>query len=314
MKYSGVGGQAVLEGVMMKNEDRYAVAVRKADGEIVIKKDSYTPVCKELGLRKLPFIRGSFQLIDSLRLGMDTLEYSASFDEEVESSEPGFLEKHFSKETADKITMALAVVLALIMSLGLFMVLPVLITALFRPIISSRFGISLLEGIGRVLLFVGYIFLISRMKEIRRVFMYHGAEHKCINCIEHGLPLTVENVRASSKEHKRCGTSFMLFVMMISIFVSIFLPTEILWLRVLTRLLMLPVVVGVSYEFIRLAGRSEGKLADILSRPGLWLQGLTTREPDDAMIEVGIASVEAVFDWKEWQREELGITCPGEEA
>ena len=314
MKYSGVGGQAVLEGIMMKNRETYAVAVRLPDGEIRIREEQLkekTALGKRL--RRIPFIRGIFSLVDSLVLGMSTLEYSASFFEEEEETKPGLVEKKLGKEAADKLTMGFSVVLALVLCLGIFMVLPVFLTSRLKAVVSSGLTVSLVEGVLRVLLFVGYIWLISRMKDIRRVFMYHGAEHKCINCIEHGLPLTVENVRSSSKEHPRCGTSFLLFVMIVSVAVSIFLPKEILWQRLLSRLLMLPVVVGISYEFIRLAGSSDSAFARIMSKPGLWLQGLTTREPEDDQIEVGIRSVEAVFDWKRWQREELGI-MPEENA
>ena len=314
MKYSGVGGQAVLEGIMMKNRETYAVAVRLPDGEIRIREEQLKEK-NALGkrLRRIPFIRGIFSLVDSLVLGMSTLEYSASFFEEEEETKPGLVEKKLGKEAADKLTMGFSVVLALVLCLGIFMVLPVFLTSRLKAVVSSGLTVSLVEGVLRVLLFVGYIWLISRMKDIRRVFMYHGAEHKCINCIEHGLPLTVENVRNSSKEHPRCGTSFLLFVMIVSVAVSIFLPKEILWQRLLSRLLMLPVVVGISYEFIRLAGSSDSAFARIMSKPGLWLQGLTTREPEDDQIEVGIRSVEAVFDWKRWQREELGI-MPEENA
>ena len=232
------------------------------------------------------------------------MEESEANQEKAEKK-PSFWERKLSPETIEKLTMGVAVVLAIFMSVGLFMVLPVFLAGLFRGVIDSPLGIAILEGVGRVAMFVGYVSLISLMKEIRRLYMYHGAEHKCISCIEAGLPLTVENVRKSSKEHKRCGTSFMLFVMMVSIFVSIFIRTDTLWLRALTRLCFLPVVVSLSYEFIRLAGNSDGFLPSLLSKPGLWLQGLTTKEPDDDMIEVAIAAVEAVFDWKSWQETEL---------
>ncbi len=309
--YCGVGGQAILEGIMMKNGDRAAVAVRMQDGSVHIDTRDVKSICGDSKAAKLPFLRGPINFIDSLVLGIRTIEESADLliteEERAEAGtkekKPGFWDKFLTEKQQKDIGTALTVLFAVVFSLGLFMVLPVFIAGLLRPLISSAFGISLLEGLLRVAMFVIYIWLISLMKDIRRVFMYHGAEHKCINCIEHGLPLTVENVRACSKQHKRCGTSFMLFVMIISIFVSLFLPHEVIWLRALSRLLVLPVVVSVSYEFIRLAGRSDSAFANILSKPGLWLQGLTTREPDDTMIEVGIASVEAVFDWKAWQAE-----------
>ena len=262
MKYSGVGGQAVMEGILMRNADRVAIAIRKTDGEIELKEEKYRTVGGSDRLRKIPFVRGPFLMIDSLKLGLGAIQYSASFFMEEEEEKQSFLEKHFSKETADTITTVLTVVLALGLALALFLVLPVLIAGWLRPLISSRFGISLIEGLLRVGIFLLYVWLISRMKDIRRVFMYHGAEHKCINCIEHGLPLNVGNVRVSSRFHKRCGTSFLFFVMIISIFVSIFLPTEVIWQRLLTRLLLLPVVVSLSYEFIRLAGSSDNPVSN----------------------------------------------------
>ena len=198
--------------------------------------------------------------------------------------------------------MGATVIFALALAVGLFIVLPTVLVKLLRRVISSGIGISLLEGLIRMTIFVGYLAVISRLKDIRRVFMYHGAEHKCINCVEHGMPLTVENVKKSSRFHKRCGTSFILFSLLVSILVGIFLPKEPLLLRIGTKLVALPVILSLSYEFIRLAGSSENAFVSALSKPGLWLQRLTTREPDDSMIEVGIASTEAVFDWESWEK------------
>ena len=328
MKYSGVGGQAVLEGVMMRNGSIYAVAVRKPDGGIAVKNEKQKER-SEFGerCRKIPFVRGVIAFVDSLSLGLKTLEYSASFlEEEEEAAEKakaaageGTAEKTSRKnsEKKDGMMMAASLVLAAALCVGLFILLPMFLVSLLRPIVQSRFLISLLEGILRVAIFLVYIVLISKMKDIRRVFMYHGAEHKCINCIEHGLPLDVSHVRASSRQHKRCGTSFLLFVMLVSVFVGIFLPKDILWQRLLSRLIMLPLVMGISYEIIHWAGSTDSKFADVMSKPGLWLQKtFTTREPEDDMIEVGIASVNAVFDWKAWQEKELGIVfeedAPGE--
>lgn len=200
--------------------------------------------------------------------------------------------------------MDLTVAFSIVMAVAIFMVLPYFAAALLRKVIVSDTLLALIEGGIRLLLFIGYILLISRMKDIQRVFQYHGAEHKCINCVEHGLELNVENVRGSSKEHKRCGTSFMLIVMIVSIIFFIFIRVESPILRVVFRIALVPVIAGVSYEFIRLAGRSENKLVLALSRPGMWMQGLTTSEPDDDMIEVAIAAVEAVFDWRTWQGRE----------
>ena len=317
MRYSGIGGQAVLEGVMMRNQSDYAVAVRTPDGSIAVKEEKLKEK-SEFGLkcRKVPLVRGVIAFVDSLTLGMKTLEYSASFlDEEEEKAEKKDEEasaadgKASAKkaETKESMMMLTSILLAVALCVGLFILLPMFLVSLLRPVIQSRFLISLLEGLLRVAIFLAYIAAISQLKDIRRVFMYHGAEHKCINCIEHGLPLDVEHVRASSKEHRRCGTSFLLFVMLVSVFVGIFLPKDILWQRLVSRLVMLPVVMGISYEIIHWAGSTESKFAEVMSRPGLWLQGFTTKEPEDDMIEVGIASVNAVFDWKAWQAKELGI-------
>ncbi len=306
-KSSGIGGQAVMEGIMMKNKDVYAVAVRKTDGEIVVKKEEDKGIIKSSFLTKTPFVRGVFNFIDSMVLGMKTLTYSASFfDEEVTKEEETTDKKADLKET---LIMAATVILALILAIGLFMVLPYFISAGIRKLefIKSEGLLIIIEGIIRIGMFIGYVFLVSFMKDIQRVFMYHGAEHKCINCIEHGLELTPENVMKSSKEHKRCGTSFLLIVMIISVFlfmtVKVFLPFTSLWANVGVRILLLPVIAGISYEFIRLAGRSENKIVTILSKPGLWLQKLTTREPDYDMTEVAIAAVEEVFDWKAYLAE-----------
>lgn len=300
MKSSGIGGQAVMEGVMMKNADKYAVAVRKSDQTIEVQTNEFKSVVSNKKLTKIPFIRGVFNFIDSMVLGMKSLTFSASFFEEegeVESKADQFMEKVF-KDKADKIIMSVTVCFSIVIAVGLFMILPYFISDLFRKIILSDMAIAAIEGVIRLALFIGYICLISLMKDIQRVFMYHGAEHKCINCIEHGMELNVENVRKSSKQHKRCGTSFMLIVIVISIIFFLFIRVDSPILRVVVRILLVPVIAGVSYEFIRLAGNSENAIVTILSKPGLWLQNLTTREPDDSMIEVAIASVEAVFDWK----------------
>ena len=314
MKYSGIGGQAVLEGVMMRNQKNYAVAVRKPDGEIAVKKEEIPERSAQgAACRKIPFLRGVFAFVDSLTLGMKTLEYSASFLEEEEAktksetAEKTEKEAKKEKKGAEDMTMLVSILLAAALCIGLFILLPMFLVSLLRPVIQSRFLISLLEGLLRVVIFLAYIAVISQLKDIKRVFMYHGAEHKCINCIEHGLPLDAEHVRASSREHRRCGTSFLLFVMLVSVFVGIFLPKDVLWQRLVSRLVMLPVVMGISYEIIHWAGSTGSKLAEIMSQPGLWLQNFTTKEPEDAMIEVGIASVNAVFDWKAWQEKELGV-------
>lgn len=195
------------------------------------------------------------------------------------------------------------VIFSIVLAVGIFMILPYYISQIFQRFITSQMLLALIEGVIRLTIFIGYVVLISLMKDIRRVYMYHGAEHKCINCIEHGMDLTVENVRKSSKQHKRCGTSFMLIVMLISILFFMFIQVDSRILRLLLRVILIPVIAGVSYEFIRIAGRSDNAVINLLSKPGMWLQNLTTREPDDEMIEVGIASVEAVFDWKSYVEE-----------
>ena len=296
MKYSGIGGQAVMEGVMMKNDSHYAVAVRKPDEQIEIKVDEYKGFGGKLRIKKWPIFRGIFAFIDSLYLGMSTLMFSASFFEEEEST---------TEKKDDSLAMGATVALSVLMALAIFFVLPYGLSTLFSKVIDSDMLVALIEGVIRMLIFVGYVVLISFMEDIKRVFMYHGAEHKCINCIEHGLELNVENVKASSKQHKRCGTSFLIIVMLISIIFFMFIRVDSKVLRLVLRLILIPVIAGVSFEFIRIAGRYDNKLVNIISKPGMWMQNLTTKEPDDKMIEVGIASVEAVFDWKKWQKEEL---------
>lgn len=296
MRYSGIGGQAVMEGVMMKNQDKYAVAVRKPDREIVVEVAEYNGLPINKKIKNMPILRGVFNFIESLVLGMKTLMFSASFFEDEEDAAPK------TKQQEDAM-MGGTVVLSIVLAVGIFMILPYFISLFFQRLITSQIALALLEGVIRLAIFVGYVAAISLMPDIRRVYMYHGAEHKCINCIEHGLDLTVENVRKSSKEHKRCGTSFLLIVMLISIVFFMFIRVDNGILKVLLRILLIPVIAGVSYEFIRLAGRSDNAIVNVLSKPGLWLQHLTTKEPDDEMIEVGIASVEAVFDWRSYVEE-----------
>nr|WP_044294620.1 DUF1385 domain-containing protein [Robinsoniella peoriensis] len=311
MKSSNIGGQAVMEGVMMKNADRYAVAVRKPNDEIVVKVEDYKSIIKNKKILSLPIVRGVFNFVDSMVLGMKTLTYSASFFEEDEEAEPTKFDKALEKATkgkGDSLLMGITVTLSIILAVGLFMVLPYFISLFFHKFTDSMTLIAIAEGVVRILLFLGYILLISRMKDIQRVFMYHGAEHKCINCIEHGLELNVENVLKSSKQHKRCGTSFLLIVMVISVIFFIFIRVDSPVLRVVVRILLVPVIAGVSYEFIRLAGRSDNGFVTMLSKPGMLLQNLTTREPDAKMAEVAIASVEAVFDWKAYLAENFGMS------
>ena len=311
MKSSNIGGQAVLEGIMMKNGAKYAVAVRKPDGEIEVKTEEYKSIVKWEKLNKIPFVRGIFNFIDSLVLGMKTLTYSASFFEE--ETDVVLTEEEATKQKKkEDIIMAVTMVVSLVIAMGLFMVLPYFVSNLFAGVIKSRFLRTVLEALVRVALFVGYVLAISKMKDIQRTFMYHGAEHKCINCIEHGMELTVDNVRNSSKQHKRCGTSFLFFVVFVSIIVCFFITAESQWLRVVIRLVLLPLIAGISYEIIKLAGSSDNPIVELLSKPGLALQNLTTKEPEDDMIEVAIRAVEEVFDWRAYLAENFGSGQGGE--
>lgn len=309
-QYSGIGGQAVLEGVMMKNKTKYAVAVRKPDGDIDVQVEEYQGICGDKKFAKLPLIRGVFAFIDSLVLGMRVTMHSASFYEEEEDTagqptakEP---EKKASGGRADDIMMGITVAVSVVIAVALFMLLPFLISDLLGKYIRNASLVAILEGVFRIMIFVGYIAAISLMKDIRRLYMYHGAEHKCINCIERGRPLNVKNVMRSSRQHKRCGTSFLLFVVLVSVIVFFFIRVDNMALKLVLRLLLVPVIAGISYEIIRLAGRSNNVLIRIISAPGMWMQRLTTREPDEDMVAVAIASVEAVFDWRTYLAETFG--------
>ena len=306
MKSSGIGGQAVMEGIMMRNGSEYSVAVRKENGEIEVKKETYKGVGSKCKLFRLAFIRGIFSFVDSLVLGMKSLNYSASLfmEDGEEEEEPGRFEKWLQKkfgDKAEKVIMDLTMVISIILAMGIFMVFPTWVSTLMKPLLGNGIWMALFEGVLRIAIFIAYVGLISLMPDIKRTYMYHGAEHKCINCIEHGLPLTVENVMKSSKEHKRCGTSFLLIVMVISILFFLVIRPETLWLRLVSRILLIPVIAGVSFEFLRLAGNSDNPVVNLLSKPGLMLQGLTTKEPDEKMAEVAICAVEAVFDWKAYE-------------
>lgn len=298
-----IGGQAVIEGVMMKNMDRYAVSVRKPNGKIETKVEECVSFAEKHPLFQLPIFRGMVNFLESMVIGMKTLNYSASFyedeEEQTESRTEQFLEKILG-EKAEKIIMGIVLVFSLAISIGLFMILPYIASEALGKLIQNEYVILLMEGIIRIAIFLGYIVLISQMEDIKRVFMYHGAEHKTINCLEAGVPLTPENVDNFSRLHKRCGTSFIFIVMIISMVFFFFIRVDTIWLRIVLRLLFLPLVAGVSYEFIRLAGSSDHPLVQIFSKPGLALQRLTTKEPDHSMIEVAIVSVEGVFDWREY--------------
>ena len=307
-RYSGIGGQAVLEGVMMKNKEKYAVAVRKPDGEIEVEVETYQGLAHGSKIKELPFIRGIFNFLDSLLLGTRALNYSASFYEEEDSKETK-LDKAMDKMSGgngEKLLSGIVTVISVVLAVGLFIVLPYFISSLFESFIRNRSLMSIIEGVIRIALFLLYVWGISAMKDIRRLYQYHGAEHKCINCIEKGRPLTVHNVMHSSRLHKRCGTSFIFFVMLVSIVLFFFIQVDNVAEKVILRILLMPVVAGISYEIIRLAGRTDNIFIKILSAPGMWIQRMTTKEPDESMAEVAIASVEAVFDWKKYLQDTFG--------
>ena len=339
---SGIGGQAVLEGVMMRNKDRYAIAVRKSDGSIIVKEETYKGILAGSPLKKIPFVRGIFVFIDSMILGLRCTDYSATiYAEDDPDAEPDEKKEDSMAEAArntaaaektdgsgheeeeknlakpaeeekeslgERIMMTLVMIVSLVIALGLFMALPVFLASHVVRFLGNPALLSLFEGVIRIAIFVIYILLISQMKDIRRLFQYHGAEHKCINCLESGHELTVENASKATRLHKRCGSSFILFVMLVSIVLFFFIRVRNPLARVGIRILLLPVISGISYELIRFAGSSDNPVIALLSKPGLWLQGLTTREPDPEMIEAAIASVEAVFDWRAYLTSDFGMT------
>lgn len=305
---SGIGGQAVLEGIMMKNKDTYAVAVRKPDGKIEVEVNTYHSIIHGSILLKIPFVRGIFNFIDSMILGMKSLNYSAEFYEDEDARET-VADKAFNKifkGNAEKVFSGIVTVISIALAVAVFIVLPWYLTSLFQGYVRNDSLMAIIEGVIRISIFVLYVLSISLMKDIRRLYRYHGAEHKCINCIEKGRPLTVHNVMRSSKRHKRCGTSFMLLVMLISVVLFFFIRVENPLYKVLLRIALIPVIAGISYEIIMLAGKSNNILISIISLPGMLLQGLTTREPDESMVEVAIAAVESVFDWRAYLYDVFG--------
>ena len=304
--YSGIGGQAVLEGIMMKNNKEYAVAIRKPDGNIEVKKDNYIMMSEKIKILGLPFVRGIFSMIDSLILGSKILEYSASFiEDDEEANETKFdkwLNEHLNENNM-KIFTGVITVISFVFALIVFSLVPAFVGQIIKNIVHDDTIGAVIEGFSRIGIFVAYVKLISNVKDIKRTFQYHGSEHKCINCIENGLDLTIDNVMISSKEHKRCGTSFLVIVMIISIFLFMFLRFDNIWIKFLSRLILIPVIAGVSYEVLRFMGKFDNKFVDIISRPGMWMQGLTTLEPDRDQVEVAIKAVEEVFDWRKFKEE-----------
>ncbi len=305
--YCGIGGQAVLEGIMMKNKDSFAVAVRKPNGKIVVKVEEYVGKGSKSKITQLPFIRGVFNFLDSMILGIRCLNYSAEYFEDEDGEDTWFdrmLVKLFGEKT-ESVVSGFTVFLSVLMAIGFFMLLPYFISEYLSKMVANETLLALFEGVLRLAIFLLYVVAIGCMKDIRRVYQYHGAEHKCINCLEKGKLLTVENVKKSSRQHKRCGTSFLLFVMLVSIILFFFIRVDQVALRLIVRLALIPVIAGISYEIIRLAGRSNNILVRIISAPGMFLQKLTTKEPDEEMIRVAIAAIEAVFDWKAYFKEEF---------
>jgi len=314
-KYSGIGGQAILEGIMMKNRQNYACAARRPDGTVAVDRQSYVSLPEKYPVLGLPLVRGVFSFADSMILGMRALNWSAEIYAEggEEEEEPSKFEKWLDRVFGEKVEsfiMGAVMVFSFIMAICIFMLLPMFLSSLLKQAIKNDYVTAFLEGVLRISIFIIYIKLISRMEDIRRTFMYHGAEHKCINCVEHGMPLTVENVMKSSREHKRCGTSFILIVMLISILFFMVIRVDTLAMRAVSRILLIPVIAGVSYEFLRWTGTHDSALVNALSRPGMWMQSLTTREPTPDMAEVAIAAVEAVFDWRAYLKENFGWEDP----
>jgi len=302
IKPTSVGGQAVIEGVMMRGNKDIATAVRTSDGHIEIEKKPVNLLSVKWKINKIPILRGVFSFFESLYTGVGCLMFSAKFFDEGEEDKEQLskFDKWLLEKGGDNlltIVMFISVLLAMVIGVGLFMLLPNYIVGFLRKAIPgiSVVILNLAEGLVRMIFFTAYIYLSSLMKDIKRVYMYHGAEHKTIFCYEHGDELTVENVKKYKRFHPRCGTSFLVIVMIVSIIVFSFISWENMYTRLLYRLLLLPVVAGLSYELIKIAGRHDNWFTRIISAPGVWLQHLTTREPDDDMIEVALTALKAVI-------------------
>ena len=298
----GIGGQAVIEGVMMRGKKLYALAVRTPKKEIVVEKTPIKPAAEKCKILGWPIIRGVVAFVDSLVMGMKVTTKSATLAglDDIEYDQESKFEKWLENKFGDKLADYLiyfSVAVSIILCIGIFMVLPTFLGGAVTNLLHGDATLrSVIEGVIKIIIFVGYMFLVSQMKDIKRVFMYHGAEHKTINCFESGEELTVENVRHNSRFHKRCGTSFLVIVMLVSIILFFFIRTDVLWLRVLSRIILVPAIAGISYEFIRYAGKHDNLLVNIISAPGIAMQIITTSEPDDSMIEVAIASLNAVLE------------------
>ena len=306
MKRTYIGGQAVLEGVMMKGPDSYALAVRTPEKNIEVKVTEYKSLGEKHKVLRIPFVRGVVNFLESLYIGMKTLMDSSEYLDDEEDSKNQDVKNVSPEDTETKKSgsesayLIGTLVVSLLIAIGVFMLLPAFLANFLYKFTDKSILVNIAEGVLRLLIFLGYVAAISFMEDIKRTFMYHGAEHKTISCLEAGDDLTVENVRKHTRFHKRCGTSFVFIVMIISIFVFMFVHTKVMWLRLLSRIILIPVIAGLSYEFIRYAGKHNNAFSRILSAPGLWVQRLTTKEPDDSMIEVAIKSVEGVLDWKQY--------------
>ena len=307
-----VGGQALIEGVMMLSPSKMAVAVRKPDGTIYVSSEDRPDTQSIAKWKKLPFMRGCVAMVDSLSLGMKTITKSAEIAMPEETEEPSRFEKWLAKKTNKKvedIVIPFAVVVAVLLSVGLFIVLPTLVSGWMRPLFGHWLWANLFEGLLRIIIFMGYIILIARMPDIARVFMYHGAEHKLVAAYEKTGAADIETAKTCSRLHPRCGTSFMFLVVFISILVfSLVGRFENIFIKVLVRLALLPVVAGISYEALRFLAKHEGAVARALRWPGLQLQRLTTREPDDSMLEVAAASLNAALG-VEYEPEIAATSC-----
>ena len=306
---TSIGGQALIEGILMRGPEKQAIVVRDQEGNLVEKVEELRLIKDRHPILGWPLIRGTVNFLSSMVNGVKALMYSADFYPEEETTEPSkfeqWLDRTFSNKKLEGLIVGLSVLLGIGLSIFLFLVLPTFLTGGLLHFFPDfpMWGRNLIEGVLKVAIFLLYLIFCSKQKDIYRVFQYHGAEHKCINCVEHGHPLTVKYVRESSKEHKRCGTSFILIVMVISILMFMVIRVDTIWMRILSRIILVPVIAGISYGVLQCAGRSNSKFMDLVSRPGMWMQGLTTKEPDDSMIEVAIAATEAVFDWREYLTE-----------
>ncbi|MCQ4726763.1 DUF1385 domain-containing protein [Anaerotignum faecicola] len=303
VRRTNIGGQAIIEGVMMRGKKMYSIAVRTPEGSICVEDKDVDNIFSRNGIFKFPVFRGIAAFIESMVMGVKIIMRSAKLagldDETEEDGEPSKFEKFLEDKFGDKLADYLiyfSVAVSLLFSIVLFFMLPVFVGGLFKNSLPGTWALGIIEGLVRIAIFLGYIFAISKMKEIQRVFQYHGAEHKTINCFEHGEELTVENVRKHTRLHKRCGTSFLLIVMIISMFVFFFVRTDNFALRLLSRIVLVPFIAGISYEVIQWAGRSENRLVALVSKPGFMLQNITTAEPDDGQMECAIAAMKSVLE------------------